>query len=86
MNKIPTIQELLTEEASKYTAPIGPDGLTLLVHNVARKVCEFHIQAALEAAYNNAEVVDERVAYSPDPSYAVKKDSILNAYPLEKIQ
>lgn len=56
---------------------------------ITTKMIEFaklHVKAALEAAYENAEVVDGWNTGFSGNSPSINKDSILNAYPLTNIE
>src|ERR1044072_5649442 len=56
---------------------------------IAKPIIEFaklHVKAALEAAYNNADVVEGwNTGFTGNAAY-VKKDSIINAYPESNIK
>ena len=93
-NKIPTAEEFLNDQG----VPI--DKLQNLpwfdYGNMSTWLVEFaklHVQAALEAASkeamiskNNGQVVGREFGNVTDGSYKVNKQSILNAYPLNKIK
>jgi hypothetical protein len=68
-------------------------GYILTEEEALIKFAELHVQAALEAADNNAQVHICDWDYSWDgenenavPIYGVDSDSILNAYPLNNIK
>ena len=95
MNKIPTVDRFLFLKSKKYPSFCNEGGLGL--HYIREALIEFakiHVQAALEAADNNARVEivdwDEDYGFSsdrkPTPIYGVDGDSILNAYPLSNIK
>lgn len=59
----------------------------LLSHaQIAIEFAKIHVKAALESAYINQIVEDERVAYSLDPEYRATRESILNSYPETNIK
>ena len=88
---IPTAEEWLLnhKEMSKYDVADYDEGGYLGVNEKAlyKIMIEFaklHVEAALKAAYEKAEIndFDEHFEYSP----SVDKDSILNSYPLDLIK
>lgn len=85
MTQIPTAEELLLEEIKKFTSPLTNVGLQLLVINVANEHAKNHVQAALKAAAENAEITN-KARFPGDYNPVVDEDSILNAYPLENIK
>ena len=88
MSKIPTAEEFL-DNIEIW------DGIFVHSKNAKQAMIEFaqlHVQAALEAADNSAEVEvidwEQEDIYYPDlkPIYGVNSESILTAYPLENIK
>ena len=68
--KIPTAEEM--EQSGEYDS----------YSSMMIAFDKLHVQAALEAAWENFEYVDGCDTHGVD----VKQESILNAYPLNKIQ
>jgi len=86
-NNIPTIQELLIEESKKFSSPLTPEGLQLLVQNVAYQTAKLHVEAALKAAAKNAKVFNGHLSETTARNRTtVDIMSILNAYPLDLIK
>jgi len=81
-SKVPTAQEVLnsTLEHSEHGWPIWTmeDALKAM-----KKYAQLHVKAALEAAYNNAQVAEELGDNSDE---WIVKDSIINAYPEKLLQ
>lgn len=78
MNNIPTAEELLIEEAKRFSSPLTADALQLLVINVANKHALNHVKAALKNAAGKSFTVLSEATNSK--LELVTKDSILNAY------
>lgn len=76
--KIPTAEELLIEEAKRFSSPLTADALQLLVINVANKHALNHVKAALEAA-NNA--IQNEYGAELSRCYKQAEQYILNVYP-----
>jgi hypothetical protein len=85
MEKILTVAELLTEEAKKFSSPLTPEALSLLVDLVANKHAKNHVEAALNAAARKARAKENPADYGTGEIW-VDKESILKAYPLENIK
>jgi len=79
---IPTAEELLANSFDGLREVINDDDLFFFYKGVmcefAKNLAELHVEEALKIASKNAQVTDW--------GYAVSKDSILNAYPLENIK
>ena len=78
-DKIPTAEEIIQE----YDSSIKNNHLTRVAH-AARKLVQFHVEAALKAAIESGIIEFEPNDYDGSTAYIVK-DSILNAYPKENI-
>lgn len=80
--KIPTAEDFFNKyNVTKYAS----------ITDVMREFAKLHVQEALKAADENAQVTvvdynDGGFNSAPDPIYSVDSDSILNAYPLENIK
>lgn len=94
---IPTAEELLIEEAKKFSSPLTPEALTLLVINVANQHALNHVQSALEAAANSrclnmydklwySQSITPGTKFLDTVNITIDKDSILNSYPLTNIK
>ena len=85
---IPTAEELLIEEAKKFSSPLTPEALTLLVINVANQHALNHVQSALEEASQKAKITYEYWGNTGSEycDESVDKNSILNSYPLTNIK
>jgi hypothetical protein len=75
MNKIPTAEAFAKPHRKSV---LGYDVLTV---DEAIEFAKLHVEAALKAAAENADLIDiDRFAFKID------KDTILNAYPLKNIK
>lgn len=102
-SKIPTASEYLNILNCHFEKTFEPNGDKLYVENVVKNMmihfAQLHVEAALQAAANNAKIA----VYSKDNKILsdmyytnfrnagkreviVSKDSILNAYPLDNIK
>lgn len=94
MQNIPTLEELLKEEARKFSSPLTTEGLQLLVINVANQHARNHVKAALKAAAKKGRVKvseefdleDIERAKRHSDYFEIDEKSILTAYPLENIK
>lgn len=94
MNKIPTAEELYDDFYNEQEKNNTLDGAIWEykgdLMNMMNKFAKLHVQAALEAAYQNT-IIEEQEIYDPLNGdswnqYIVNSESILNAYPLENIK
>ena len=84
MEKIPTAEEILNDRV--YITQDGIEDVHDSISTVAEAMIEFaklHVEAALKVASESARLKELEVHLSDG---SVDKDSILNAYPLEKIK
>lgn len=98
MKTIPTAEKLLIEEIKKFSTPLTPEALKLLVINVANEHASNHVKAALEGASEKAELnsYEFKKSWMKEPFNctiddlgnvkAINKNSILNAYSLDNIK
>lgn len=81
MKQIPTAEEFL--DLQHKTVP----STKFDIRQVMIEFAKLHIEAALKASYDNAEIENCGNPYdSEDDSKCVNKNSILNSYPLENIK
>lgn len=87
MNDIPTAEELLNNYRFKAGEHIGNSDFDVMIE-YAKKFAEIHVEAALKAAANNANLIDlyEKTIWNKVEGHVVNKSSILNAYPKENIR
>jgi len=94
---IPTVEQLLIEEAKNFSSPLTPEGLQLLVINVATELAKLHVTKALDQAFLNSKMrvsennTNETLSFidnydDGDVTITVSKSSILDAYPLDNIK
>lgn len=82
MSKIPTAEEFSKGVTHHLEIPKFAE--------VLKTFAKLHVQAALEAAYQNT-IIEEKEIYDPLNGdswnqYIVNKDSVLNAYSLDNIK
>ena len=85
MKTIPTAEKLLIEEIKKFSTPLTPEALQLLVINVANEHASNHVKAALKEASEKAIAKENPQDYGTGEIW-VDKESILNAYSLNNIK
>lgn len=89
-DKIPTAEEFLENKAC-----VWKDGEEVYADYVSPAVLiaftKLHVKAALEAAAENAKIINDPTSYTGNtgseypPDQIISKESILNSYPDEKI-
>lgn len=68
------IDNIIKEEVIKFSSPLTPEALQLLLYNVAMNSATFFVTAALEAAHNEHQLPIEDLEFT------------LNSYPLTNIK
>ena len=101
MNKIPTAEEFLKENANDISYEEGQMFAADVTPDILIQFTKLHVKAALEAAAENAEIEKRTFLNSGSEEYGsfienehdtkkhrfvIYKDSILNAYPENLIQ
>lgn len=77
-----TITNFIEEEISKFSSDsLTPEGLQLLLYNVAKNCSDYFVEDALKEASEKADWEGHVLA-----AVEVDKDSILEAYPLTNIK
>ena len=74
---IPTAEEFLQQS--------NVVGMTDLMTPLMIEFAKLHVESALKAAWENAEIKQDIFSESGEPIYEINHLSILNAYPLENI-
>lgn len=90
MNEISTVNDIFNKYAELYTFEEDPSEYLINKEDFMEALLEFakiHVQAALEAAANNAIVKVHTESWGDyETSYNVDTKSILTAYPLNSIK
>jgi hypothetical protein len=81
-NKLPTAEEFFDSSNLRISNDTEYKYIQEVIKEKAIEFAKLHVEAALKAASGDAHTKD--VPYTDDVE--VDKDSILNAYPLEKIK
>jgi len=84
MTKIPTAEELYKDTKINPNLDLFSDDVKHLVELMI-EFAKLHVEAALKAAWENAEIKQDIFSESGEPIYEINHLSILNAYPLENI-
>lgn len=93
MKQLPTAEELMTRDANEHSYETWGEMMydthehsqIEYTREVMIEFAKLHVQAALEMAYQRAEVYN-KAKFPGDVNYQVEPESILNAYPLENIK
>lgn len=85
MEKIPTAEEFIKNLDVVYVNKLSENEIAEITFQMV-KFAKLHVEAALEAASENAEAIDGWSTPFSGNSASVDKDSILNAYPEENIK
>ena len=85
MKQLPTAEEMLKSNYLLIEDDKTCEAHTHLVVKQMQEYAKLHVQAALEMAYQRAEVYN-KAKFPGDINYQVEPDSILNAYPLNNIK